>query len=75
MHFGADMVRDETDDPFSVGRREMFAAIGQADIQAIDPQAAVGVEHDLDDGRIGEQVGDRRAQRGPQHAGTTGESL
>jgi len=41
----------------------MLAGIGQADAQAIDPQTAVGVEHDLDDGRVGKQACDRRTQR------------
>src|SRR3546814_6529286 len=46
---------------------QSFARVGQAFTEPIDPKASVGVEHDFDDGGIGEPGGDRRAERCAQH--------
>ena len=68
MDLGADMVRDEPDDPFAVGRRQPLARIGKPARQPIDPEPPVGVEHHLDDAGVFEERGDRRPERGAQHA-------
>src|SRR3546814_2666762 len=67
MNVDADMVGDQTDDALAVRRRQSFARVGQAFTEPIDPKASVGVEHDFDDGGIGEPGGDRRAERCAQH--------
>ena len=68
MNFGADMMRDETDDAFAIGCTQPCAAIRKASTQAVDPEAAVRIEHDLDDLRVGKPAGDRRSECGLQHA-------
>ena len=68
MDLGADMVGDEPDDPFAVGRRQPLARIGEPARQPVDPEPPVGVQHHLDDGRVFEEGGDRRSERGAQHA-------
>ena len=68
MDLGADMMGDEPDDPFAVGRREPLAGIREAARQPVDPEPAVGIEHHLDDRRVFELGGDRRSERGAQHA-------
>ena len=68
MDLDADMMRDEPDDPFGISRADTAASILQSARQPVDPQPAVGIEHDLDDARIFEIAGDRGAERGAQHA-------
>jgi hypothetical protein len=75
VNLGANMMGDEADDTFAIGGREALAGIGHTLAQPVDPELAVWVEHDLDDGRIFEPAGDVRAERGPQHAGTAREGL
>src|SRR3546814_7079726 len=67
MNVDADMVGDQPDDALAVRRRQSFARVGQAFTEPIDPKASVGVEHDFDDGGIGEPGGARRAERCAQH--------
>ena len=67
MDVDADMMRDQTDDALAVGRRQSLARVGKAFTEPVDPEAPVGIEHDFDDGRVGEPGGDRRAERGAQH--------
>src|SRR3546814_8416513 len=64
MNLDADMMRDQTDDPFRIGRGQPPSGIGKAGAQPINPQAAVGVEHDFDDQGIGQPVSDHRSDRG-----------
>ena len=68
MNLGADMVGDEADDALAVGGRQAFSGIGQSARQPVDPEPPIGVEHHLDDGRVFEEGGDRRTERGAQHA-------
>jgi hypothetical protein len=75
MHFDADMVRDEPHDPFGVCWRDAATGVFEAARQPVDPQATVGIEHHLDDGRIFQVGGDRRPERGTQHARAAGESF
>jgi hypothetical protein len=71
MDFGADVMRDEPDDALAVGGREQDTAIGDPCAETIDPEPAVGIEHDFDDRGVGKPLGNRAAKRCPQHAGTT----
>ena len=48
--------------------RQALARIGQSARQPVDPEPAVGVEHHLDDRGVFEKAGDRRPERGAQHA-------
>ena len=43
--------------------------------QPVDPNPAVGIEHHLDDAGIFEIAGDRRSERGAQHARAAGEGF
>ncbi len=52
MHFDADMVGNEPNDPLRIGRRHAAAGILNPARQPIDPEAAIGIEHDLDDAGI-----------------------
>jgi hypothetical protein len=56
------MVSYETHDPLAAGSRQALAGISQASRKPVDPEATVGIEHDLDDGGIFEPPGDRRSQ-------------
>ena len=75
MHFDADMVRDEPDDPLGVGGRNAAAGVFQSAPQPVDPEPAIGVEHHLDDAGVFEIAGDRGSQGGAQHARAAGEGL
>ena len=68
MDLGADMVGDEPNDPFAVGRRQPLSRIGEPARQPVDPEPPVGVQHHLDDAWVFEEGGDRRSERGAQHA-------
>ncbi len=73
MNFGPDMMRDEANNPFAVGGRQPLTCVRQPIGQPVDPDASIGIEHDFDDARIFEPRGDRRPQRGAQHARTARE--
>ena len=49
MNLGADMMRDESDDPLAILRRKSRARILKPARQAIEPEPSVGIEHDFDD--------------------------
>ena len=68
MDLGADMMGDQPDDALAVGGGETLAGVRQAPRQPVDPEPAVGIEHHLDDRWVFEQAGDRRPERGAQHA-------
>jgi hypothetical protein len=69
MHLRSDMVGDEAHDPLTISRGQSLPGVGQALGQAVDPQPAVRVEHDLHNGRIFQPGRDRRPQRRAQHPG------
>ena len=46
------MMRDKADDPFAVGLRQALARVRKPLRQPVDPDAAIRIEHDLDDTRI-----------------------
>jgi hypothetical protein len=52
MDFCADMVRDQTDDALAVSGGELYACVGEAIAQPVDPKTSVRIEHDLDNGRV-----------------------
>jgi len=64
----ADMMGDQANDPLAVFRGKRRAGIGHAGFQAINPDPAVGIEHELDDGVVSQQGAEVRAERGAQHA-------
>ena len=68
VNLGADMMRDEPDDPLAVFGREARARILQPALQPIKPEPPVGIEHDLDNAFVVEPLGDLRSQRRAQHA-------
>jgi hypothetical protein len=75
MDFDPDMMGDEADNPFGIGRCRAAAGIFKTAHQTIDLEAAVRVEHDLNDAGVFEKASNRRAERGAQHAGPAQESL
>jgi hypothetical protein len=44
-----DMMGDEADDPFAVGWRQPFARVVKPVRKPFDPDAAIWIEHDLND--------------------------
>jgi len=73
MNLCADMVRNQTDDAFAVSDGKLFAGVGEAFAQAVDPEAAIRIEHHLDNRRVFEPCGDVGPQSGSEHARATGE--
>ena len=51
MDLGADVAGDQPDDPLDLGGLEPHAGIDPAFAQPVEPQRAVGIDHDLDDVR------------------------
>ena len=49
MNLSADVMGNEPHDALAVGCGETLAGIRQAPRQPIDPEPAIGIEHDLDD--------------------------
>ena len=68
MDLGADMVRDEADDPLTVGWRQQLTGIRKPFGETVDPEPPIGVEHHLDDRGVVQKPGDGGAERGAQHA-------
>ncbi|BGE86339.1 hypothetical protein Ms3S1_27750 [Methylosinus sp. 3S-1] len=68
MHLRADMMGDEPHDALAISGRHFAAAILEAARQSVDPETAVWIEHDLDDGRIFKEAGDGQSERGAEHA-------
>jgi hypothetical protein len=68
MNLGTDMMGNEPHDALAVGRGETLAGICQASRQPINPEPAIGIEHDLDDRSVFEPGRDRWPERGSQHA-------
>ncbi len=58
---------DQPDDALGLGAADAFAGVLAPDRGALDPQPAVGVDHHLDDGGIGECGGDGRTEGRAQH--------
>ena len=75
MDLDADVMGDEPHDALGIGGRDAETSVLEAARQPVDPESTVGVEHHLDDARIFEIAGNRRPQRGAQHACATGESF
>jgi hypothetical protein len=68
MNFGADMMGDKADDTLTIGGCEALCGIGEPLGKTIDPDAAVGIQHDLDHAGVIEKPGDGAPERGAQHA-------
>jgi hypothetical protein len=66
------MMSDQSDDAFCVGRRNAEVRILQSAREAVDPEPAIGVQHDFGDSRIFEITRDCWAKRGAQHARAAG---
>ena len=71
MNLGTRMAGDETDDPLDLGRIEPLACIDPALAEDVETERPVGVDHDLDDARVGECGGDRRTHGGAKHGAAT----
>lgn len=71
MHLDADVVRDEAHDALAIVWRQTFAGIDKTACQPVDPEPAVGIEHDFNDRGIFEEERDGRTKCGAQHARAT----
>lgn len=71
MNLGPDMVRDQPDDPLTIGGGHLAPRIGNPGTQPVDPKPPVGIEHHFDDGNVFEPGRDLRSERGTQHACAT----
>ena len=69
MDLGPDMMCDQPDDPLGLCRSEPLTRIGHAAGQPIDPDLAIGVEHDLGDVGVGEPSTDCGSERTAEHRG------
>ena len=58
---------DQANDALGLGTADALAGILAPDRGPLDPQLAVGVDHHLDHGGIGERRGDGGTERGAQH--------
>ncbi len=67
MDLGTDVVRDQPDDAFAIGRRQTLAGVGQPFGQPIHPDPPVRVQHHFDDGGVLQQGRQDRPERGAQH--------
>ena len=68
MHFRTDVVRYQPNDAFSISGREALSCVGQTARQPVDPQPAIGVEHDLDDRGVLQIPRYSGAKRATEHA-------
>jgi hypothetical protein len=68
MDLGPDVMRDKPNYSFTICGCDMFTSNRNPIRHPIDPDRAVGIEHDLDDVRVFEPCGNRRSQRRAQHA-------
>ena len=75
MDLGTHVMGNQADDSFSIGWCDPAAGILDATGKPVDPEPAVGIEHDLDDARIFEVSRDQRAERGAQHARASGDGF
>jgi hypothetical protein len=71
MDLRANMVSDESNDPFAIGSGEILTRIAQPAGQPVDPQPAIRIEHHLNNGGIFEPRGYGRSERGAQHTRAT----
>ena len=61
------MRSDKANDALGLGGTESLAGEPASDSCFLDPELAVGVDHDLDHGGIGEGGGDGGSECGAQH--------
>ena len=67
MDLGTHMAGNQADNAFCLGGFEPSPRLDAAFAKTVETQHAVGVDHDLDDERIGERSGDCRSHGGLQH--------
>ena len=71
VNLGPDMVRDKPDDPLAIDSGHPASRIGDPGSKAVDPKAAVGIEHDLDHRGVLKPGRDLGPKRRAQHARAT----
>src|SRR3546814_14262607 len=67
MDLGAGVTGNQADNPLDLCGIVACAGIYAALAQSVEPQRAVGVDHDFDDGGVGKRRGDGRSHPGAQH--------
>ena len=72
MDLAAHMVRNKPHDTFGIGRGHAVTGVFQTTGEPVDPDPAVGIEHDFDNARIFKIARYYRPQGGAQHARTSG---
>ena len=73
MNLGARVAGDQPDDPLDLRRIAATLPVSDAaGAKPVEPERAIGIDHDLDHERIGERGGDVGAHRGAQHRALRG---
>src|SRR3546814_9007434 len=67
MDFDPQVARHQPDDPLDLGRLEPLTGIDPALAEPVETQAAIRIDHHLDDRRVVERGADRRPHGGAQH--------
>src|SRR3546814_2353867 len=67
VNLAAGVAGDQADDAFDLGAIDPDVRIDAAFAQYIDAQRTIGIDHHLDDARIGKRGGDCRPHRRAQH--------
>src|SRR3546814_9361447 len=67
MGFGAHVAGDQANDALDLRRIVAGAGVDAAFAEAVEPQDAIGVHHDLDDGGVGQRRGDARSHSCAEH--------
>ena len=71
MDFGPAVTGDQADDPLDLRGIVADLSVGPPLTEPVEPQQAIGIDHHLDDQRVGERGGDGRSHRGAQHRAAT----
>ena len=61
------MGRDQADNPLHVGRRQPCAGVDPPLAKPVQPECAIGIDHDFDDHGIVKRSGDFRSHCRAQH--------
>ena len=67
MNLGARMARDQPDDPFDLRGLVACPGVDPTLAQSVEPQHAIGIDHDLLSRGVRERGGDGRPHRSAQH--------
>ena len=67
VHLAPHVRGHQADDAFRFDRLDALAGVAAAAASLVEPEPAVGIDHHLDDARVGERGGDGRTEGCAQH--------